>query len=309
MTCFHPLNAWQHRKAGGKPIFNPPKMADAFLYEPIKLACGSCIGCRVMQRDAMAARIMNEASLYKVNCVLTLTYAPENLPRRCTLVKSHPRKFIKRLRKRFAWDREGHCNCVIRFSGCGEYGEAMDRPHYHVIIFNWEPPDKVVYKDANNGSRLWTSKVLEELWGLGFVVVGEVNAETAAYIAGYCTKKITGKKAEEYYRRVDSEGEYYLQPEFSFMSTHPGIGAGWFNKYVDDIYPHDYEVLRGGRKIRPPRYYDKCFKRLRGADALEAIKDRRKLKALEHPEEVTPRRLADREVCARARQQLKTRVF
>lgn len=40
------------------------------------------------------------------------------------------------------------------------------------------------------------------------------------------------------------------------MSRRPGIGAGWYKKFKGDVYPRDEVVIRGGRIVRPPRFYD-----------------------------------------------------
>ena len=72
--------------------------------------------------------------------------------------------------------------------------------------------------------------------------------ESAAYVARYIMKKITGVKADDYYCG--------LTPEYTTMSLKPSIGATWFQKYKSDVYPSD-EVIVRGRAMRPPRAYDK----------------------------------------------------
>ena len=75
--------------------------------------------------------------------------------------------------------------------------------------------------------------------------------ESAAYVARYITKKITGPGAEAHYGdRV---------PEYVTMSRRPGIGKGWYDKYRSDVYPCDSVTLRGGREMKPPKAYDRYF--------------------------------------------------
>ena len=50
-----------------------------------------------------------------------------------------------------------------------------------------------------------------------------------------------------------------MTPEFNKMSLKPAIGLNWYKKYKNDVFPHDYVVLRG-QKIKPPKYYDKLYK-------------------------------------------------
>ena len=81
--------------------------------------------------------------------------------------------------------------------------------------------------------------------------IGDVTFESAAYVARYCTKKITGKLAHEHYK-----GKL---PEYATMSRRPGIGRTWLEKYKEDVYNYDYVVVRNCLKLRPPRFYDKIY--------------------------------------------------
>jgi len=42
------------------------------------------------------------------------------------------------------------------------------------------------------------------------------------------------------------------------MSRRPGIGLPWLEKYGNDTYSKDEVILRG-KKMKPPRAYDKMF--------------------------------------------------
>jgi hypothetical protein len=108
---------------------------------------------------------------------------------------------------------------------------------------------------------LYRSAELEALWPFGHSSIGDVTFESAAYVARYIMKKQTGKSAESHYKRIDPEtGEYLnLKPEFNKMSLKPGIGCDFYKKYTSDIYPQDYVILRG-KKVKPPKYYDKQYK-------------------------------------------------
>jgi len=69
--------------------------------------------------------------------------------------------------------------------------------------------------------------------------------------------------ADEHYRRDLPNGEViWITPEFALMSRGGrrgrGIAAEWLAKYSADVYPHDH-VIHDGRKLRPPRYFDKLL--------------------------------------------------
>lgn len=229
---------------------------------PMTVPCGSCIGCRLERSRQWAVRCVHEASLYENNSFITLTYKPELLPEDSSLRVDHYQKFMKRLRKHAANGASPYHNALIsdteriRFFHCGEYGEKLGRPHYHACLFGLDFGDKEVC-GQRRGIVYYTSKSLEAIWGKGFVQVGEMNFETAAYVARYITKKITGEKALEHYNVIDKETGEILESkkaEYVTMSRRPGIGKGWLNKFSSDVFPRDEVVLRG-KKMKPPKYY------------------------------------------------------
>jgi len=226
--------------------------------------------------------------------MVTLTYAEEWLPKDGSLVPQDLVKFMKRLR-RYIEPRK------VRFFGCGEYGEQTMRPHYHLLLFGYDFPDKRRVSSRKEYPE-WTSSLLETMWGFGRTLIGSVSFESAAYVARYVTKKVTGPLAVEHYQRVLPSGEIVeLEPEFGRMSRRPGIGRAWFEQFGNDVYPAD-EVISRGVKAKPPRFYDGL---LEEASPLEAwlVKREREL-AGETP---TEERLISKEKVAKARLSLKRR--
>lgn len=144
------------------------------------------------------------------------------------------------------------------------------------------------------------------VWGAGFVSVGAVTFESAAYVARYALKKINGAFASSHYRVIDPEtGEVHeLHPEFVRMSLKPAIGKNWFRKFETDIYPSDFAVLRG-KKMKPPRYYDRLYEAIE-PEKLQLIKEARLDYASSRQSDQTPARLAVREAVATAAIALKS---
>jgi hypothetical protein len=143
----------------------------------------------------------------------------------------------------------------------GEYGENFGRPHFHACIFGHDFHDKKLWKRSSSGSMLYRSNDLELLWPFGYSSIGDVNFESAAYVARYIMKKVTGHNSKQHYTEIDSQtGEITTRkPEFNKMSLKPGIGFEWYKKYKSDVYPHDYVIIKG-QKVRPPKFYDKKYK-------------------------------------------------
>lgn len=252
------------------------------------------MGCRLERSRQWATRCLHESALHKSNAFITLTYDASNLPPGASLVYSDFQKFMKRLRKHFTGQ-------LVRFYMCGEYGSQFSRPHFHACIFGVDFLDKSFWQTTPSGAKLYRSPSLERLWPFGFSSVGEVTFESAAYVARYIMKKITGDLADEHYSYTDpSTGEVISRtPEFTHMSLKPGVGSGWFTKYVGDVFPHDYVIARGA-KSRPPRYYDKIYQKMAPVE-METIRFERGLTGLVHAADNTPERLLDREIVAKAK--------
>ena len=275
-----------------------------------KLPCGQCIGCRLERSRQDAVRCMHESQMHTNNCYITLTYDDDHLPEYGSLNKTDIQKFLKRLRKRLPYQfMSDGTKFKFRYMQCGEYGDQTFRPHHHAVIFGYDFPDKELYRPPhlNNGYALYTSDLLHDIWGNGHCSVGALTFESAAYVARYVTKKITGKfsrKVNEktglrHYERIDSEtGEIIeLMPEYGTRSLKPGLGSTWLEKYQSDVYPHD-EVIVRGKRAKPPRYYDKRFE-IVDPDALKLLKDQRKRLA-EESSHNTPERLLAREKVKKA---------
>ena len=217
----------------------------------LTLPCGQCVGCRLERSRQWAVRIMHEASLHDVSSFVTLTYSDECLPSPPSLRYSDFQAFMRRLRKSHG---------KVRFFVCGEYGERTWRPHFHACLFGLRFSDLKVYKKTAAGFTLYESSELSRVWTLGFASVGQLSFESAAYVARYCMKKVTGDLAETHYRKTDlNTGEMYdLVPEFARMSLKPGIGFQWFKQFRHEVGTHDGVVVRD-RLCKPPRYYDKLL--------------------------------------------------
>lgn len=244
MPCYSPLQAWRGTKLqSGKRsvVFHPPSRHA----ESLNLPCGQCVGCRLERSRQWAMRCLHESSLYDRNCFITLTYDNEHLPKNGSVDVREFQLFMKRLRKAYPEDR-------IRFFHCGEYGEKGGRPHYHACLFGFDFPDKVLYS-VSNGNRLYVSRSLYNLWGNGAFerqLIGDVTFESAAYVARYIMKKVTGEAAADHYGN--------RRPEYITMSRRPGIGKGWYEKYRDEVYPADSVIVRGV-EVKPPKYYDGLY--------------------------------------------------
>ena len=241
---------------------------------------------------------MHEAKMHEQNCFITLTYDNDHCPSDRSLDYSHFQKFMKRFRKR--------CGANIRFYMAGEYGEKFERPHFHACIFGYDFPDKVLFKRTPSGALIYRSPLLESLWTFGYSSIGDVTFESAAYVARYVMKKINVSSAtplhlRDHYETTDFEtGEIKERvPEFNRMSLKPGIGYGFYEKFMSDIYPHDH-VIVNGRAAKPPKYYDRKFKD-DYPEAFDELQFQRFLDAVDRAEDNSDERLGVKEQVTAAR--------
>lgn len=265
MSCYYPVLVAQDKYLGGKVIFprnSEDLQKDFSKYKFFFIPCGKCIGCKKSRARNWTVRCTHESQMYSKNCFITLTYDDDHLPPDGSLHYDHFQAFMKRLRKVCKGvDTLPDGSNPLRFYMCGEYGSKTKRPHFHAIIFNFDFPDKTVWKKSGSGHILFRSKLLEQLWPFGYSSVGVVTSNSIAYVTRYMLSKVYGDVARDHYISIDEEsGEIsQLIPEFNYMSLKPGIGKLWFDRFASDVYPHDF-VVHDGKKLRPPRYYDTLLK-------------------------------------------------
>lgn len=302
MPCFSRNRAWYSKHLNPTGLRSLVWSArDALQPDaPILIPCGQCIGCRLARSAQWGARCYHEAQTHKENAFITLTFSPEHLPRDGMISKRDCQLFNKRLRKKFS-------GIPIRIAYCGEYGAKNLRPHYHMLLFGIDFPDKELWK-VSQGYRYYRSKILEELWPYGFSTTTDVTYESSCYVARYIIKKQTGISYEKNPRVNPNTGEILVR-EFFEPSRRGGLGRDWFEKNWKEVYPLD-EVIINGRRLSPSKYYDSLMSK-RDPEFMEWIKYLRceKRRELVNPEDETYARLQVRENVLLARlQRLKRSV-
>ena len=249
-------------------------------------------------------RCMHEASLWRDNCFVTLTYGRDRLPAFGSLDHRDFQLFMKRVRK--------YSETPVRFYMSGEYGPQNSRPHYHSCLFNFNLNDGVPAGKSDAGEVFFKSPTLDRLWGLGHSSIQPLTRQTAGYCARYIMTKQLGQDDKSGLEYLDPEtGEIRMKrPEYNAMSLRPGIGRGWFDKYHRDVFPAD-RVVVDGREIKPPkRYYAWLAKladvgplpgRYTCGQALDAMEFRRQQRAAASAPDNTDERRRVREVVQKAR--------
>jgi len=301
MTCYSPLTGYRSRTPGINGGFQIKFKKSGSNGQLVTVACGQCIGCRLDKSKDWAIRCIHESQMHDENSFITLTYNNEHLPLDESLNVQHFQKFMKRLRGHYKPKK-------IRFLHSGEYGSTcpshnkenceqcgkLQRPHYHALLFNLDFADKTFWKFRRD-YKVYRSETLQKIWGKGNIEIGNLTFESAAYVARYTTKKITGDDAHAHYEKIDTQtGEIHgVTPEYITMSRRPGIGYSWYQKYKSDLFPRD-ECVIDGRILKPPRYYAKMYQQ-EEPELYEQMQNERQKFYQKHKQDSTWQRLSQRE--------------
>lgn len=263
MKCYNPRLAFVNLN-GGRPIFTkhrwsvfihslngyrPPLFSrpPAGAGKPLKMPCGRCEACRLEQARERAVRCMHELRSHNnVGCFLTLTYSTP--PDGGAFRERDIVLFVKNLRKQLE-------PRLIKTFGCAEYGDKGGRPHFHLLIFGFDFPDRYYWRGSSehgSGHVSYRSPMLEKLWTLGHSEIGTLTISSASYVARYTQKKCKSKALKD-----------GLIPEKAVcISRRPGIGKAYFDKYKDDFYTMDAVIVNPGDSPQGiPRYYDRLLEK------------------------------------------------
>ena len=189
-----------------------------------KVPCGKCLLCQKKRRSDWSLRLEHEYLDSDSAFFITLTYDEVNIPRteygHYTLNKKHIQNYIKRLRNDHVKYVSQELNIKkkyvkdyskpIRYYAVGEYGSKTERPHYHILLFNYDianlSPITSQWKNTNYGNSL------------GHVDIGTVNGSSINYVTKYMFK--------DFDRKNDTRN-----PPFSLMSKKPIIGYNYIKTY------------------------------------------------------------------------------
>ncbi|QCS36686.1 replication initiator protein [Capybara microvirus Cap3_SP_613] len=222
--------------------------------EFLQVPCGICKECLKKNARDWAFRCVKEASQYKENYMITLTYDNDNLPFNGSLVKDEISKFNKKLKTYLS---RLNLPSDFRFFGCGEYGSQFGRPHYHIIYFNLQLSKLSellglrYYGKSSKGFPIYSCKFLDDTWSKGIVKVSECDIGSCAYVAHYVDKKkcFTKGQKEFFYNNTG------LVPDFCVMSRNPGIGSCFIEDVDNNFLKGFFNAYLNGQCYAIPKFY------------------------------------------------------
>jgi len=272
MPCTRPILAYSSPGETIQSVTTKTQYPNDLSYNLTRWTCGKCPDCKAAKARDWGIRIGHHAEHLEEQGIpssyVTLTYNEKSLPHGATLLPSDIVKTFKTLRN------DGKS---FKYFQCGEYGEEFLRPHHHVIFLGEAFTSDRKLARTRHGRPIWSSDQLSRAWPHGNHEIETVNFAAGCYVAGYTTKKLHSQPIE---RTDPATGETWdVLPSYITMSK--GIGTDWFNKYSDDIYPHDFVQLNDEKTARPPTWYDHLHS-LRDPESWKAIQDSRKSFADQH---------------------------
>nr|QJB20695.1 MAG: replication initiator protein [Microvirus sp.] len=235
MACLFPQE--RYRAPGSKKWHNNPYRGHiASQIQP----CGHCIECRFSTIvRPWTVRGLKELRYHDKASFVTLTYDKAHLPPNSSLDRRHVKAWARELLLAYP---------DARYLYCGEYGGKFGRPHYHAIVFGadfgYKPSSSRSYSE-HGISVAQPSNELASMWRRGFSSVGNVTADSIAYVASYCLKKINGPAAASHY------GDRL--PEFLQQSKR-AIGKRYAEDFKDELLRHA-NIPHDGYTVPVPRYF------------------------------------------------------
>jgi hypothetical protein len=225
-----------------------------------RVPCGKCLNCKKKRRSDWSLRLEHEWMYSDSAFFITLTYNDPSIPRNkgvptlnrgiATLNKKDLQDYIKRLRNShvayvsrelgISKSEVKNRSKAIRYYAVGEYGSKTNRPHYHILLFNYDianlKPIEAQWKNTQTGHPL------------GFVDIGKVSSASINYTTKYMFKQWGKKDLRE-------------RP-FTNMSRRPMIGTGFLNEYKNYLREFELTTIRdkkGTLRKLPKAYLYKIY--------------------------------------------------
>lgn len=212
-----------------KPVWLTKNIDRTKYSDGMEVPCGKCLFCRIQKRSEWTLRCIHELQTSESAIWLTLTYADDPVE----LKKEDLRRFFKKLRK--------ISNKKFKYLAVGEYGKKEGRPHYHVILYNFNINCQ---EDIDYIQRAWSydNKLI------GYIHFANVEKNSIQYTLKYMTKSLDADLAEQEYGSLE-------QP-FKWQSQ--GIGKDYALANAEQ-FRELFGVPVGDRIQNIPRYYiEKC---------------------------------------------------
>jgi hypothetical protein len=238
-----------------------------------RVPCGKCIPCKRKRRADWTLRLEHEYQGSDSAYFITLTYDDVHVPKVkwkgyetnvLTLKVKHLQNYIKRLRNshvayvsRELGIRKSEVKNVskpIRYYAIGEYGSKTHRPHYHLLLFN--------YDIANTQTIIDQWKNTQTNIPFGHVDIGNVTGASINYVTKYMFKDFNRKKdirvpnftLMSKGRRFEKDGK--TPNRWSIIGSYYLKNYGGWHKFNETLNTRD---SKGSRRRLPKAYLHRIW--------------------------------------------------
>lgn len=233
----------------GKKKLLPYRISDTD--EEITISCGRCSACRINKSREWALRCVAESKCHSENYFLTLTIDDDHLEDNngSGIPSCHIKDMQSWIKDVREWQRTEYGITGQKILYCSEYGDRSERPHYHCCFFGLHLDDLRPWTKSGN-NWLYRSDKLESKWKKGQIMIGDVSAESAQYVAKYTMKNTDANKF--FYDKFQME-----RPALR-MSRRPGIGLNYFKDHMEQIMKDGGIYINGSLVPIPSSWKDKA---------------------------------------------------
>jgi len=212
-------------------------------WEQVPVPCDSCWSCKENYVSDWVGRCLCEAATSQISVTLSLTYATPSNPQDFShrvVNPYHFQLFMKRLRK------AGH---KVRYLVAGEYGELLDRAHFHAILFF----SKLVDYDGNVWPKLENRRSFADDPTIAAPLMRQMPQQDMCHIREWphghvladwsCSEKSV-RYCCEYLHHAGKKNSWFS------MSKKPALGAEWFAQKA--ARNREYSVMPSTFEYMPP---------------------------------------------------------
>lgn len=184
----------------------------------LQVRCNKCLLCRRRKSSQLSFRATRMTHQYGNPLFLTLTYNDTFKPLQ-GVSKRHIQLFFKRVRK---YLQSHNLPTDIRYLAVSEYGTKTQRPHYHLLIWNYKTPSNNLHTLLHDFESIWTDPVTQQSYGYCYVLPGQKGCIN--YVTKYMLKSNIPPKGQNPNFILKSKNFGKLNPQQTKMILkNPGI--------------------------------------------------------------------------------------
>lgn len=241
---------------------------DWYKYQPVPVACSHCVACQHNRKLQINLLLQMELrTTIGKSSFITLTYNDENLPH-FGLNTLHVSRFFKSLKQ---WLRREYPELKLKYFNGFEYGSKTYRPHYHSVIFGFNPYDfeKISYEFLHATQQVPSSQLVDRFWNKGFNYTMPCNNVACMYVAGYTEKKLI-RCTSDYLDRITRSTAYRKKHTELPRLLNPQDKKCFVDKdYRDFVREYNKQIIKeygilvdekGNKEWNPEFCHGRCIK-------------------------------------------------